>query len=175
MTVQMVISGGQTGVDQAALRAAKTSDLVTGGWVPKGCRTEDGNNPDLVTLYGCWEHESRDWPPRTRKNVEVSNGTLWLRMHDDDTPGYRCTKTAVKSFSRPWLEIAPSLVGADRTVLAWIEANQIKVLNVAGSRESKAPGIGVEAERFLIDVFTLARMWDLQFELRARHATVKSA
>ena len=45
-----IISGGQTGVDQAALRAAKACGIPTGGWAPKGWRTEDGPAPWLADL-----------------------------------------------------------------------------------------------------------------------------
>ena len=49
--LQRVISGGQTGVDQAALRAAKAAGLETGGWMPLGWLTEECPRPEFGELY----------------------------------------------------------------------------------------------------------------------------
>ena len=71
-----IISGGQTGVDIAALRAAKAAGLPTGGWMPKGFPTAAGPRPDYAALYGMQETASDKYPERTRKNVEASDVTV---------------------------------------------------------------------------------------------------
>lgn len=53
-----VISGGQSGVDQAALRAARAAGIPTGGSMPRGFLTEDGPRPDFAELYGLVELDS---------------------------------------------------------------------------------------------------------------------
>lgn len=151
-----VISGGQTGADQGALRAAQAAGVPTGGWAPRGWLVEspDGNRdvaaPWLAPRFGLVECAELGYPPRTRANARDSDGTLWFG--NPDTSGAYTTLEACRELGRPVL-----LVVRGRTrpsdVAAWIAANDIKVLNVAGNRESKAPGIGARVERFLADVF----------------------
>ena len=62
---EKVISGGQTGADQAGLIAAEKAGITTGGWMPKGFRTLDGPNPGLAARFGLREHPSEEYPPRT--------------------------------------------------------------------------------------------------------------
>ena len=75
---EKVISGGQTRADQAGLIAAARFGIATGGWMPKGCRTLAGPNPELAARFGLREHPSEDYPPRTELNVLRSSGTLWF-------------------------------------------------------------------------------------------------
>lgn len=151
-----VISGGQTGADQAGLRAAKACGLQTGGMVPRGCLTEEGPCPDLVNVYGCHESTSDKYPPRTFDNVKNSNGTVRL-AYDFDSPGEKLTLKAIISYDRPFADVR-----MDRTdlmtpevVANWIVSTKIATLNVAGNREGTRPGIGVEA--FLTEVFQLCK------------------
>jgi len=155
-----VISGFQTGVDQAAIRAALRCGLVVGGTMPKGYRTEspDGTgwgerHPEFAALYNAVEHDSSDYPPRTHQNVKDSFGTLWVGANDG--PGYACTMRYCKIE-----EVVPIIAVPGETTPRMI-AKQIVdrclwVLNVAGPRESKTPGIGKVAETFLHRVFRCA-------------------
>ena len=68
-----IISGGQTGVDRAALDTAIKLDLPHGGWVPRGRKTEDGRLPDHYTVQ---ELASSDYRERTERNVREADGTL---------------------------------------------------------------------------------------------------
>ncbi len=70
-----VISGGQTGVDRAALDAAMKLGIEVGGFCPKGRRAEDG---PIDEQYPLTETASRAYPVRTEKNVAASDGTLIL-------------------------------------------------------------------------------------------------
>lgn len=57
--IERVISGGQTGADQAALRAARACGIPTGGWAPRGWLTEDG--PSLwLAEWGLVEMPGRE-------------------------------------------------------------------------------------------------------------------
>src|SRR3954470_24712509 len=82
--LRKVISGGQTGVDQAALRAAKDSGLEIGGWCPPGRWCDAGIIPDSFPLQETPEERSPEAPAiprslRTEWNVRDSDGTLVLR------------------------------------------------------------------------------------------------
>jgi hypothetical protein len=150
-----IITGGQTGVDQAALIAARRAGLATGGWVPKGWLTETGPAPWLEP-YGLREMPTNDYPSRTRKNVEVADATLWLG--DPSSNGGRHTCEAARQMSKP-LFVAGTLATARPAEVAdWLESlGPVNVLNVAGNRESVAPGIGSLSERFLQELFALLR------------------
>jgi len=64
--LEKIISGGQTGVDRAALDAAIRLGIPCGGWCPQGRKAEDGRIPDHYPLH---EASSPDYPVRTRLNV----------------------------------------------------------------------------------------------------------
>lgn len=144
-----VISGGQTGVDRGALRAAKAAGLATGGWMPRGWLTEEGPHPEYSELYGLQEQESADYPARTRRNIEKADATLILagKMH---SPGTRLTVQICERLGKPFAVFDPATVMV-QDVLQWLP--NVAVLNVAGNRESKSPGIERWTERFLEELF----------------------
>lgn len=151
--LESIVSGGQTGVDQAALRAAKRFGLETAGWMPSGCLTEDGPRYDLLETYGMRELPGADYPARTRKNVDDSDATLWLGDHW--SPGGKLTVGYCQRVGKSCIvsDMAPGQAGV---VAAWVkELLDLRTLNVAGSRESRCPGIGERAEAFLADVLRL--------------------
>jgi hypothetical protein len=114
--------------------------------------TEAGPRPEFRDLYGAIETDSPDYPPRTRANVEASDGTLWLGSID--SRGFRVTHDAAlrRLPSYPFLIVYQGQTPPSE-VVTWIGANKIRVLNVAGYRESVNPGIGERSERFLLAVF----------------------
>ena len=143
ISVTRIISGGQTGADQGGLAAAVTLGLATGGWAPKGWRTDTGPAPWLARL-GLQEHPSASYPPRTRANVESSDGTLVVSARR--SAGTDLTIRLAQQCRKPLLVISLDDVKEDlwseaTAVQAWIRKFGIQVLNVAGNRESVAPGI----------------------------------
>jgi hypothetical protein len=136
-----IISGGQTGADRTALEVAKELGLQTGGTVPRGWRTENGPDPSLAT-FGCREHASNEYPPRTRQNVLDSDGTVWFGT--TKSRGYLRTFKEVQAAQKPWL-VNPNTA----ELLRWLAAFQIEVLNVAGNAESENPRIGALVRMFL--------------------------
>lgn len=159
--LRKVISGGQNGVDQAALRAAKRVGFETGGKLPLGCRTIAGARRDLLVDFGMEEHESPEYPPRTNANVRESDATLRIAC-DFMSAGERCTLAALRRHERPYLDVlvttrqdggtlAPVVIVSD--VVDWIRGGCFRVLNVAGNSEVTAPGIGVFADAYLTSIF----------------------
>jgi hypothetical protein len=96
--LKKIVSGGQTGADQAALRAASAARIETGGWAPKGWTTEKGAAPWLAD-YGLAEHPSPDYPPRTEANARDSDGTLWFGRVTSS--GYKTTTDACRKHGKP--------------------------------------------------------------------------
>lgn len=137
--IKKIISGGQTGADQGALDAAIEAGVAHGGWIPKGRKTEGGPLPEKYQLQ---EMATASYPKRTEKNILASGGTLIITY--GLTGGSALTRKLAKTHGCPCLHIDLKkipLVEAAEKVRAWINANKVEVLNVAGSRESKAPGI----------------------------------
>lgn len=149
MSLEKIISGGQTGADRAGLEAAKFLGIPTGGTAPKGWRIclEDGSNGSDPSLadFGLVEHTSHEYRPRTIANVKNSDGTVWFGFAD--SPGGILTiNTAVKS-NKPFV-INPS----PEELRSWIAKNNIKILNVAGNRKSaQNPDIYDRTFRTLVD------------------------
>jgi hypothetical protein len=157
--IQRVVSGGQSGCDIAALRAAKACGLQTGGWAPKGFLTEDGPMPELLRGYGLREMPTAEYPPRTRKNVAECSACLILVSHDRQTQGAGTALTIRECHlnGRPRLVCNVTVNDEVGEALAWLRSWKPDVLMVAGPRESKRPGIGALAEAFLVELFAALR------------------
>jgi hypothetical protein len=95
--LEKVITGGQTGADQAAWRAAKAFGIPTGGAMPLGFKTEDGPRPEFAEMYGAVEMPTTSYASRTRQNVKDSDATLWLG--ETDSPGAKATLRPVPSWA----------------------------------------------------------------------------
>jgi len=140
-----IISGGQTGVDRAALDIGLALGLPVGGWCPKERQAEDGRIPDSYPLT---ETPESDYDTRTRRNVEDADGTLILNLGTLDG-GTALTAAYAQQIGKPGLIVALEN-GIDlATFQAWLDDNHIAVLNVAGPRESKRPGVYEAACRLL--------------------------
>ena len=138
--VTKIISGGQTGVDQAALDTAINLDIPHGGWIPKGRKTEAGILPDKYKLN---EMPTGSYPKRTAQNILDSDGTL-IFSHGRLTGGSALTRDLCIKHARPWLHVDFKItnnIDTSDSISSWIIENSIKVLNVAGSRASKDPEI----------------------------------
>jgi hypothetical protein len=143
--VLKVVSGGQTGVDRAALDVALALGLPCGGWCPRGRRAEDGS---IDPRYPLRETPSRDYAERTEWNVRGSDATLILHR-GPLVGGTVLTLALARRHRRPVLAVDLGVKADAAAVRAWLRASSPRVLNVAGPRESTAPGIQAEAARFL--------------------------
>lgn len=148
-----IISGGQTGADRAALDAAITVGIAHGGWCPKGRRAEDGVIPNRYDLH---ETRSPNSAVRTRRNVFDAGGTV-LFTRGEPTGGSRLTAAIAREADKPLLQLDVEFIqkhfeAARDTFNDWIERHDIRVLNVAGSRESECPGMYAAVSEFLVKV-----------------------
>jgi Circularly permutated YpsA SLOG family len=144
-----IVSGGQTGVDRAALDAAITVGIQHGGWCPKGRRSEDGKIP---AKYQVRETESSDYAQRTERNVLESDGTLILYRLRLQRGTLLTSQLAIRHV-KPVLRIRLDRpISIDR-IVKWINNHAIKVMNVAGPRASSHPEIHQQAYDALIKLF----------------------
>lgn len=155
MKISKVISGGQTGADQAGLFAARESNIATGGWAPKGWRTDDGSSPWLAD-YGLEEHSSSAYPPRTRTNVSQSD--LTLIFGNSSSPGCTLTKRCCNELNKPF-ELIKHFSGSemDKIILRLDSLPDNLTINIAGNREKSLPGIGEKTKMFLKMLFDRAQ------------------
>lgn len=157
-----IISGGQTGADQAGWRAAKAAGLETGGWMPRGFKTEDGWHPEFVELYGAREHESSAYPPRTKCNILASDATFIFAV-DSQSRGTLLAVDIAAQFDKPCVVVKVNFqeqpIPEKRPIACagWLCEKDIKILNVAGNRESAHPGIGQWVEQYLTRVFQIIK------------------
>jgi Circularly permutated YpsA SLOG family len=143
-----VVSGGQTGADQAGWRAAWASGIATGGWMSEGLLTEAGPRPEFAEMFGAVEMPGGGYPERTRANVRDSDATIWFG--NPESPGGRTTLRACTGSGKPVYLVIEGLA-QPAEVAAWIEAREFRVLNVADRRVSTEPGVGDRVERFLVE------------------------
>jgi hypothetical protein len=142
-------SGGQTGVDIGAFEAAIRLGFDYGGWAPKGFRNENGRIPEV---YARRMRESTDegYALRTRLNVQDSDATLilsWSSSPEKAGGGTWFTEKACRQQGKQCVHLRLSRAGEEHPpdvqdgILKWLRLWNVHVLNVAGPRESKCPGI----------------------------------
>jgi hypothetical protein len=143
-----IVSGGQTGVDRAALDFARAHGLPHGGWCPHGRRAEDG---EIASVYALRETPEPDYPQRTEWNVRDSDGTVIFTVAPELTGGSALTQALAVQHRKPVLHLAQEVDGrsAPARLRAFLRRHQIKVLNVAGPRLSTEPGARAFASRVL--------------------------
>ena len=149
-----IVCGGQTGVDRAALDIAIELGLEYGGWCPKGGWAEDLlQPPGLLSHYPKLQPTPLEKPEqRTEWNVRDADATLILIRGSDVTrsKGTQCTVAKAHEHRRRYLILDLQDPDRQRKAMACLEGlGSIRVLNVAGPRESEALGIYEEAKIFL--------------------------
>ena len=143
-----IVNGGQTGVDTAALEFALRNDIPYGGWIPKGRRNENGCVPKHFDRFV--ESDSQEYEVRTRLNVRDSDATAII-TDGSASPGTELTMEVAAEFGRPCglFEIDEGIESCAEALGTWLDEVRPLVLNVAGPRESEAPGIQAKAEAVL--------------------------
>lgn len=163
--IRIVISGGQTGVDRAALDAANDRGVLTAGWAPGDRKAQDGR---LLDHYPLVEIEDAGYPERTIENIRTADATLILTLGGDLTPGTRLTMKECRDRRALFLladlrelhsDYDKRRKAARMNVLRWLGLNRvedcglIRVLNVAGPSERSCPGIYSLAYTYLAGLF----------------------
>ena len=146
-----VVSGGQMGVDRAALDAAAALGLDLGGWCPAGRLAEDGVIPDRYPLV---ETPDPGAAQRTDWNVRDSDAKLILHR-GAPIGGTRLTMDLARRHGRPLLVRDLGTAIDARAIADWLSVNRVHVLNCAGPRESESPGITHQSALLLRQVFAL--------------------
>jgi len=159
LSLKKVVSGGQTGVDRAALDAAMSSPgMDVGGWCPRGRKALDGVIP---AKYPLQETLGKSYQTRTRWNVRDSDATLIL-CSGEPTGGTALTIKYCEQLGKPFYvhclnsEYGTYIDGADYgSVIFWMSCHDIQILNVAGSREGQYFPVYDQAYSFLTGLFRL--------------------
>jgi hypothetical protein len=152
LAVATIISGGQTGADRGALDAAIELGIPHGGVCPKGRPAEDGTIPPKYRLK---ESSSRDSAERTEANVSTADGTL-ICTFGRLTGGSKLTAEFARRHGKPMLHLDLNAEATDyavKSVREWLGEHDIKVLNVAGGRESESAGLHGAVKDLLTRVF----------------------
>ena len=150
-----IVSGGQTGVDRAALDFAVRRGLDYGGWCPRGGWAEDFPlPPGVLRQYPrLAPTPSADPKQRTLWNVRDSDATLIIGSPPGVSEGAAFTLSCAIALSKPHHLVDLRDPGAASAVRAWIERARPETLNIAGPRESELPGIFEAAATFLGALF----------------------
>lgn len=170
MRVHKVISGGQTGADQAGLRAARDLGICTGGTAPADFYTDKGPNYTLM-MYGLTAYGT--YNERTKQNIVDSDATLVI-VENKNSPGSKLTVNLLKELQKPFYVAnvaefvrdaclgytrcgpVPSFVRLCEDICLWLDGCPGAVLNVAGNRERYQNGLfGSIAEELCRTVFTV--------------------
>ena len=152
--IKKIISGGQTGVDRAALDVAIKLAIAHGGWIPQGRLTEAGPLPQKYQLK---ETQESSYSKRTEKNVLDADGTLII-SRGALTGGSEYTREMAIKHNRPWLHIDLSQTAAFQAATIinnWILQKEITILNVAGPRASEDSAIYQDTLKILESVYYL--------------------
>jgi len=156
--IARVVSGGQTGVDRAALDFAISHALPYGGWCPRDGWAEDHPTPPglLGDYPGLVPTTSSDPAERTMKNVIESHATVVIVSGDVSSPGTDLTCRVAREHGRPLLVVDVRDSRATVRLEEFVEGlTPPVVLNLAGPRESESPGIYDAA----LDLLGSVRVW----------------
>ena len=144
-SIQKIVSGGQTGVDRAALDVAMKFGIACGGWCPRGRRAADGV---IDARYPLQESQHEDYSERTRLNVQDSDATLILNIGELGG-GTAYTVEMARQYHKPYLVIALDESPEPLGVIEWVKLNCVGVLNVAGPRDDRHSVVYRLAYKFL--------------------------
>ena len=170
MLISKIVSGGQTGVDRGAIEAACGLGFPYGGLIPKGRLAEDGIVPEEFDQMEVAPR--KDYLFRTEWNVTHSDATLIIarkavrggQLVEELTGGTLRTERFAIDHAKPRLVLFSQNV---ESVVAWLESVAANlgcgelVLNVAGPRESKCPGVEASTKEFVSRLIARLREFDL--------------
>ena len=156
---EQIWSGGQTGADQGGLYAAEEAGIKTNGWMPRGFLTEAGRDPGLAKRFELREHHDANYPARTITNVFQTDATIVFG--NPHSPGTRLTLKQCIRNSKPYITVEfPPAADQDKIISDveyFLQQHKPRRLNIAGNRESNAPGIQSFVQTILRNVISEIR------------------
>lgn len=147
--ISKIVSGGQTGADRAALDWALKRGMPHGGWCSKGRKAEDGM---IDARYQLSETESDDYSQRTECNVRDSDGTVILTLSPVLRGGSKKTAEFARQHRKPWIHLHQGMKAPAKVLQRFLSEQKIKILNVAGSRQSTEPEIALFVDLVLTEM-----------------------
>lgn len=137
----IILSGGQTGVDRAALDFAIARGIDHGGWCPRGRAAEDG---PIASHYQLEETPSATYSQRTEWNVRDADATLVISPTRATSGGTLLTIEWARQLDKPLLHLTgeESPDASAASLCGFLDVYRVQRLNIAGPRESQAPGVG---------------------------------
>lgn len=156
--MMIIISGGQIGVDQAALDAAIEKNYVNEhfmGYCPAGRRAIGGTIPTKYAMIECSE---RAYPPRTQKNIETADATLVLHT-TPLTHGTGLTLRLCKILDAQYKKVSLTHydVWAPAKMATWLYDKNIGVLNIAGPSKMSIYTLAYDFVIEMLDAFSIMR------------------
>jgi len=152
-TVKLIVSGGQTGVDRAALDWAIQHNIPHRGWCPRGRKAEDGRINDR---YNVQETTLDAYAQRTEMNVFDSGGTVIFSLAPYLTGGSELTRYFAEQYSKPYLHLHKACAHPASLLLSFLRQYNIYVLNIAGPRAETEPEVGTFVTEVLDEAFDFA-------------------
>ncbi len=131
-----IVSGGQTGADQAGLDWAMAKGIAHGGWCPKGRKSETG---PIDARYHLTETPGSGYLERNEWNVRDSDATVVFTLLEKLDGGSKKTTDFATASGKPWMHFHPRV--HPKYLARFLATHSVRTLNVAGKRESSAPGI----------------------------------
>lgn len=150
--IEKILSGGQTGVDRAALDAAQELGIACGGWCPAGRYADDGPIP---ARYPLRETSDMDHTVRTEHNVRDSDGTLMF-YRGKLQGGTAYAVLMAEKLRRPVLAVDVAAPPAPAEVAAWLVRHGVRRVHIGGQREQTSPGIYAAAHGLISEILQLA-------------------
>jgi hypothetical protein len=137
--------------------------------MPKGYLTESGYHPEFAELYGALEHPLRTYPPRTERNVREADFTL-IFVFGGEGPGTKLTIRKCQEWDKPFIVViyGTSSYETPGRVAYSLKLNDVKTLNVAGSREGGGGEVGRWVEGYMAELLSLTNPPGRVAELEAR-------
>lgn len=158
LLVKKLVSGGQTGADRGGMDAARDLAVPFGGWAPQGYRAEDGVIPEVYARHMREAGTSRLYSYRTRLNVQDSDGTLIVSLGPLPVDsGSMLTSKLARQIGKPLLALRVEQLRhpiGQSAVRGWLDCKAIRVLNIAGPRESREPGIQAATRDVLVAILS---------------------
>jgi hypothetical protein len=147
--IERIISGGQTGADRGGLDAAIKLLIPHDGYCPRGRKAEDGRIPDCYYLT---ELDSDDYRVRTRRNVAFAHATVVFAFGSLDGGSLLTLKFCHEL--RTQCLVVDLLATRPMGLKSFLKTTKPKLLNIAGNRESRSPGIQVRVRDILVEALS---------------------